>query len=63
MQKAPTLKELLNNRNTTHADNIVICTTKNKDLFKGAISELPKELLDIQIFACDKKDGIYITIK
>ena len=62
MQKAPMLKELLNNRKTTHADTIVICTTKNKNLFKGAVSELPKELLNIQIFAWDKKDGIYITI-
>ena len=63
MEKAPTLKELLSNRKKNHANLIIVSTTKNKDLFKGDISELPEELLNIQIFTWDKKDGIYITIK
>ena len=40
----------------------VVSTTKDKDLFKGDISELPEELLNIPIYAWDKRDGIYITI-
>ena len=63
MEKAPTLKELLSNRKKNHAKLIIVSTTKNKDLFKGDISELPEELLNIQIFTWDKKDGIYITIE
>ena len=63
MEKAPTLKELLSNRKKNHANFIIVSTTKNKDLFKGDISELPEELLNIQIFTWDKKDGIYITIE
>lgn len=63
MEKAPTLKELLNNRKENHADFIVVSTNKGKDLFKGDVSKLPEKLLNIQIFAWDKKDGIYITIK
>lgn len=63
MEKAPTLKELLNNRKENHADFIVISTNKGKDLFKGDVSKLPEKLLNIQIFAWDKKDGIYITIE
>lgn len=63
MEKAPTLKELLSNRKKSHANLIIVSTTKNKDLFKGDISELPEELLNIQIFTWDKKDGIYITIE
>lgn len=63
MEEAPTLKELLNNRKENHADFIVVSTNKGKDLFKGNVSKLPEKLLNIQIFAWDKKDGIYITIK
>lgn len=63
MEKAPTLKELLSNRKKNHANLIIVSITKNKDLFKGDISELPEELLNIQIFTWDKKDGIYITIE
>ena len=63
MEKAPTLKELLNNRKEHPASLIIVSTNKNKDLFKGNISELPEELLNIQIFAWDKRDGIYITIE
>lgn len=63
MKEAPTLKELINNRKENHANSIIVSTSKNKDLFKGDISELPEELLNIQIFAWDKKDGIYITIE
>lgn len=63
MEKAPTLKELLNNRKENHADFIVVSTNKGKDLFKGDVSKLPEKLLNIQIFAWDKKDGIYITIE
>lgn len=61
MEEAPTLKELLNNRKENHATSIIV-STKDKDLFKGDISELPEELLNIPIFAWDKRDGIYITI-
>ena len=57
MPKAPTLKELLDTRKTNHATSI------EKDLFKGNISELSEKLLNIPIFAWDKRDGIYITIK
>ena len=63
MTKAPTLKELLQYRKENYANLITVSTKKNKDLFKGNISELPEELLNIQIFAWDKRDGIYITIE
>lgn len=62
MEKPPTLKELLNNRKENHENSIIVTTTKDKDLFKGDVSELPKALLNIPIFAWDKRDGIYITI-
>ncbi len=62
MEKAPTLKELLSNRKESHETSIIVSTTKDKDLFKGDISELPEELLNIPIYAWDKRDGIYITI-
>lgn len=62
MEEAPTLKELLNSRKENHANSIIV-STKNKDLFKGDISELPEELLNIKILAWDKRDGIYITIE
>lgn len=62
MEEAPKLKELLNNRKENHATSIIV-STKDKDLFKDNISELPEELLNIQIFAWDKRDGIYITIE
>ena len=63
MEKAPTLKELLSNRKENHANSIIVSTKNDKDLFKGDLSELPKKLLNIQIFAWDKRDGIYITIE
>lgn len=62
MEKAPTLKELLNNRKENHANSIIV-STKNKDLFKGDASEIPEALLNTQILAWDKRDGIYITIE
>lgn len=62
MGKPPTLKELLNNRKENHENSIIVTTTKDKDLFKGDVSELPKALLNIPIYAWDKRDGIYITI-
>lgn len=62
MEKPPTLKELLNNRKENHKNSIIVTTTKDKDLFKGDVSELPKALLNIPIYAWDKRDGIYITI-
>lgn len=63
MEKAPTLKELLNNRKENHANYIIVSTNKNKDLFKGDVSKLSEELLNIRIFAWNKRDGIYITIE
>ena len=63
MEKAPRLKELLSNRKESHANSIIVSTNKDKDLFKGDVSELPKALLNIPIFAWDKRDGIYITIE
>ena len=63
MEKAPTLKELLSNRKENHANSIIVSTKNDKDLFKGDVSELPEELLNISIFAWDKRDGIYITIE
>ena len=63
MEKAPTLKELFSNRKENHANSIIVSTKNDKDLFKGDVSELPKKLLNIQIFAWDKRDGIYITIE
>ena len=63
MKEAPTLKELLSTRKEKHATSIVVSTRNNKDLFKGNISELPEELLNIPIFAWDKRNGIYITIE
>lgn len=62
MEKPQTLKELLNNRKENHENSIIVTTTKDKDLFKGDVSELPKALLNIPIYAWDKRDGIYITI-
>lgn len=55
MEKAPTLKELLSNRKESHANLIIVSTIKDKDLFKGDVSKLPEKLLNIQIFAWDKK--------
>lgn len=63
IEKAPTLKELLNSRKENHANHIIVSTNKNKDLFKGDISELSEDLLNTQILAWDKKDGIYITFE
>ena len=63
MKEAPTLKELLSTRKENHATSIIVSTKNNKDLFKGNISELQEELLNIPIFAWDKRDGIYITIE
>lgn len=64
MENAPALKELLNSRSKeNHANYIIVSTNKNKDLFKGDVSELSEELLNIRIFAWDKRDGIYITIE
>lgn len=63
MEKAPTLKELLSNRKESHANSIIVSTKNDKDLFKGNVCELPEVLLNIPIFAWDKRDGIYITIE
>lgn len=63
MEKAPTLKELLSNRKESHANVISVSTIKDKDLFKGDASDVSEELLNIRIFAWDKRDGIYITIE
>lgn len=63
MPEAPTLKNLLDTRKENHASSILVSTTNDKDLFKGKISELPEKLLNIHIFAWDKRDGIYITIQ
>lgn len=63
MVEFPTLKELLNHRKENHAALIIISTKNDKNLFKGNISELPKELLNIPIFEWDKRAGIYITIE
>ncbi len=62
MEKAPTLKELLDNRKASHATSIIVSTKNDKDLFKGNVSELPEALLNIPIYAWDKRDGIYITV-
>ena len=62
MEKAPTLKELLSTRKENHANLIIVSTNKSKDLFKGDASELSEALLNIPIYAWDKRDGIYITI-
>ena len=62
MGKAPTLKELLSNRKENHENSIIVSSAKDKDLFKGDVSELPEALLNISIYAWDKRDGIYITI-
>ena len=54
MEEAPTLKDLLNHRKENHANDIIVATNKNEDLFKGDVSKLPEALLNIQIFAWDK---------
>lgn len=59
----PTLKELLNRRKENHATSIIVSTKNNKNLFKGDISGLPEELLNIPIFSWDKRNGTYITIE
>lgn len=63
MEEAPTLKELLSTRKENHANLIIVSTNKSKDLFEGDASELPEALLNTQIFAWDKRFGIYITIE
>ena len=59
----PTLQELLNRRKENHATSIIVSTKNNKDLFKGDVSGLPEELLNIPIFSWDKRNGTYITIE
>ena len=59
MEEVPTLKELLSTRKENHANLIIVSTNKNK----GDASELPEALLNTQIFAWDKRSGIYITIE
>lgn len=59
----PTLKELLNRRKDNHVTSIIISTTNKKDLFKGNISDIPEELLNLPIFEWNKQDGSYITIE
>ena len=61
--KGSNTKRIIKQPKKNHANSIIVSTTKNKDLFKGDISELPEELLNIQIFAWDKRDGTYITIE
>lgn len=63
MEKVPTLKELLQHREENYATSIVVSTKNDKDLFKGNISDVPEKLLNLQIFAWDKRVGIYITIE
>jgi hypothetical protein len=63
MEKAPILKELLQHREENYATSIVVSTKNDKDLFKGNISDVPEKLLNLQIFAWDKRVGIYITIE
>jgi len=63
MEKAPILKELLQYREENYATSIVVSTKNDKDLFKGNISDVPEKLLNLQIFAWDKRVGIYITIE
>ncbi|WP_456110927.1 hypothetical protein [Roseburia inulinivorans] len=59
----PTLQELLNRRKENHATSIIVSTRNNKDLFKGDVSGLPEELLNIPIFSWNKRNGTYITIE
>lgn len=59
----PTLKELLNHQKDNHATSIIISTTNKQDLFKGNISDIPEELLNLPIFEWDKRYGSYITIE
>ena len=63
MEKVPILKELLQHREENYATSIVVSTKNDKDLFKGNISDVPEKLLNLQIFAWDKRVGIYITIE
>ncbi|CBK95129.1 hypothetical protein ERE_33830 [Agathobacter rectalis M104/1] len=63
MEKVPTLKELLQHRKEDYVTSIVVSTKNDKDLFKGNISDVPEKLLNLQIFAWDKRAGIYITIE
>lgn len=63
MPEASTLKELLDTRKDNHTTSIIISTTNKKDLFKGNISDIPEELLNLPIFEWNKQDGSYITIK
>lgn len=62
MPEAPTLKNLLDTRKENHASSILVSTTNDKDLFKGNISDVPENLLNIPIFEWNKQDGSYITI-
>lgn len=63
MEEVLRLKDLLSNLKENHANLITVSTIKNKDLFKGDVSEVPESLLNIQIFAWDKRSGTYITIE
>ena len=62
-KKKISLKELLSTRKENYANLIIVSTNKSKDLFEGDASELPEALLNTQIFAWDKRSGIYITIE
>lgn len=61
--ETPTLKNLLDTRKENHENSIIVSTKRNKDLFKGDVSELSKELLNTPIFSWNKKTGVYITIE
>lgn len=63
MSETPTLQNLLDTRKENHAKSIIVSTKNNKNLFKGDISGLPEELLNIPIFSWDKRNGTYITIE
>lgn len=63
MPNAPTLKNLLDTRKENHATTILVSTKTDKDLFKDNISDVPEKLLNIPIFAWNKRNGIYITIE
>ena len=63
----PTLKELLSHRKATDKSNIDVSQhnykkpEEPKTIYVGHIDNIPKEILNLEIIAWSKKDGIYIS--
>lgn len=63
----PTLRELLSHRKATDKNNIDVSQhnykkpEKPKTIYVGPIDDVPEKILNLEIIAWSKKDGIYIS--